>query len=70
MTGFIGEEVPVFDIVDYYLPHDTQNMLVRIDRFGDALADCMPMNDAGLVKDWPFWAAQVQAHSLYKNDLT
>lgn len=37
--GFIGEEVPVFDIADYYLPNDTQhNLLVNNNRLGDALA--------------------------------
>ncbi|KAL9137426.1 MAG: hypothetical protein Q9175_001350 [Cornicularia normoerica] len=39
IAGFVGEEVPVFDIADYYLPNDTQNMLVSNTRFGDALAD-------------------------------
>lgn len=39
MTGFIGETVPVFDIAEYYLPNDTQNMLVNSPRFGGALAD-------------------------------
>lgn len=39
MAGFVGEEVPVFDIADYYLPNDTQNMLISNTRFGDALAD-------------------------------
>ncbi|KAL8797000.1 MAG: hypothetical protein Q9195_000771 [Heterodermia aff. obscurata] len=36
--GFIGEDVPVFDIANYYLPNDTQNLLVNNERFGDALA--------------------------------
>lgn len=36
--GFIGEEVPVFDVSDYYLPNDTHNLLVNNNRFGDALA--------------------------------
>ncbi|KAL8826625.1 MAG: hypothetical protein Q9191_003689 [Dirinaria sp. TL-2023a] len=36
--GFIGEEVPVFDIADYYLPNDTQNLLVNTNRLGAALA--------------------------------
>ena len=39
MTDFMGEEIPVFDIADYYLPNNTQNMLVNNNRFGDALAD-------------------------------
>ena len=39
MAGFLGEVVPVFDIADYYLPNDTQNMLISTTRFGDALAD-------------------------------
>lgn len=39
MTGFMGETVPVFDIAEYYLPNDTQNMLVNSPRFGGALAD-------------------------------
>lgn len=39
MAGFVGETVPVFDIADYYLPNDTQNMLISSVRLGDALAD-------------------------------
>ena len=39
MTGFMGETVPVFDIAEYYLPNDTQNMLINDTRFGGALAD-------------------------------
>lgn len=148
MTGFMGETVPVFDIADYYLPNDTQNMLVNNARFGGALADmfstsahnvtknntqpdytlvlqrghgfatvatsieqavyravyttwnaevqatgvevqeavggspsslkyltereaadCVAMNNAGLVKDWPVWVAQTLVDPLYKNDL-
>ena len=34
----IGEDVPVFDIADYYLPNDTQDLLVNKERFGNALA--------------------------------
>ena len=33
-----GENVPVFDIADYYLPNDTQDLLVNKERFGNALA--------------------------------
>ena len=39
MTGFIGETVPVFDVAEYYLPNDTQNMLINNPRLGAALAD-------------------------------
>ena len=39
MTGFMGVTVPVFDIAEYYLPNDTQNMLVNNPRLGGALAD-------------------------------
>lgn len=47
MAGFVGEEVPLFDIADYYLRNDTQNMLVSNTRFGDALADMFstPVNN-------------------------
>ena len=148
MTGFMGTTVPVFDIAEYYLPNDTQNMLINNARFGAALADmfstaahnvtknntepdytvvlqrghgfatvatsieqavyravyttwnagvqatavevqeavgeapdslkyltkreagdCVAMNDAGLIKDWPLWVAQTVVDPLYKNDL-
>lgn len=39
LTLDLGEEVPVFDIADYYLPNDTQNLLVNNQRFGDAMAN-------------------------------
>lgn len=39
MTGFMGDTVPVFDIAQYYLPNDTQNMLINNLRFGSFLAD-------------------------------
>ena len=39
MTGFIGDTVPVFDIAEFYLPNDTQNMLVNSLRLGSFLAD-------------------------------
>ena len=38
LTESIGEDVPVFDIADYYLSNDTQNLLVNEERFGYALA--------------------------------
>ena len=38
-TGFLGETVPVFAIAEYYLPNDTQNMLINNLRFGSFLAD-------------------------------
>ena len=38
-AGFLGEGVPVFDIADYYISNDTQNMRIRKTRFGGALAD-------------------------------
>lgn len=38
LTDNIGEDVPVFDIADYYLPNDTQDLLVNKERFGNALA--------------------------------
>ena len=38
LTTYLGEVVPVFDIAKYYLPNDTQNLLVNNNRFGDALA--------------------------------
>ena len=148
MTGFMGETVPVFDIADYYLPNDTQNMLINNQRLGGELADmfstpahnvtknntqpdytlvlqrghgfatvatsveqavyraiyttwnaevlatavevqeavgkgpssleyltpreaadCVAMNDQGLLKDWPLWVAQTEVDPLYKNDL-
>ncbi len=148
MTGFMGETVPVFDIADFYLPNDTQNMLINNVRFGGALADafstpahnvtkdntlpdftvvlqrghgfatvatsieqavyravyttwnadvlatavgvqeavgggpsslkyltareaadCVAMNDQGLLKDWPVWVAQTEVDPLYKNYL-
>ena len=28
-AGFLGEEVPVFDIADYYISNDTQNMRIK-----------------------------------------
>ncbi len=31
--------------------------------------DCVAMNDAGLIKDWPLWVAQTVVDPLYKNDL-
>ena len=39
MTGFMGDTVPVFDVADYYLPNDTQNMLINNLRLGGFLAD-------------------------------
>ena len=39
LTKSIGEEVPVFEIADYYLPNDIQDLLVSNSRFGDALAN-------------------------------
>ncbi|KAK4151221.1 class II aldolase and Adducin N-terminal domain-containing protein [Chaetomidium leptoderma] len=38
MAPFLGEKVPVFDITDYYQPNDTQDLLVRNQRLGAALA--------------------------------
>ena len=38
-AGFIGDTVPVFDIAEYYLPNDTQNMLINNLRLGSFLAD-------------------------------
>ena len=32
-------------------------------------ADCVAMNDAGLLKDWSLWVAQTEVDPLYKNDL-
>lgn len=34
----LGEEVPVLEIADDYLPNDTRNLLVNEQHFGDALA--------------------------------
>jgi len=31
--------------------------------------DCVPMNDPGLLKDWPLWVQQTVVDPLYKNDL-
>ncbi len=31
--------------------------------------DCVPMNDPGLLKDWPLWVQQTMVDPLYKNDL-
>ena len=39
MTGFMGDTVPVFDVAKYYLPNDTQNMLINNQRLGAFLAD-------------------------------
>ena len=39
MTGFMGDTVPVFDVAEYYLPNDTQNMLINNLRLGSFLAD-------------------------------
>ena len=148
LTIRAGEEAPVFDIADYYLPNDTQNMLVNSLYLGDALArtfltsahntsvtditepdhtlvlqrghgftvlaanlpqavyravytawnaevdisaltihqalgargeiehltprqatDCLTFDDAGYSREWPVWAAQVDANPLYRNDL-
>ena len=44
LTGFLGESVPVFDIADYYLRNDSQNMLISDIRFGSALADMFSTN--------------------------
>ncbi|GAB1319791.1 Methylthioribulose-1-phosphate dehydratase [Madurella fahalii] len=38
MAGYLGQRVPVFDISQYYLPNDTQDLLVRNERLGAALA--------------------------------
>ncbi|KAJ4289381.1 hypothetical protein N0V88_006860 [Collariella sp. IMI 366227] len=38
MAPFLGEEVPNFDITNYYLPNGTQDFLVRDRRLGAALA--------------------------------
>ncbi|KAI1298048.1 class II aldolase and Adducin N-terminal domain-containing protein [Xylaria venustula] len=38
MAGFLGDEVPVFDISRYYNSNDTQDLLVRNVRLGAALA--------------------------------
>ncbi|KAI0525738.1 class II aldolase and Adducin N-terminal domain-containing protein [Xylaria bambusicola] len=38
MAGFVGEEVPVFDISKYYSNNDTQDLLVTNVRLGAALA--------------------------------
>ena len=142
-----GEDVPVFDIADYYLPNDTQNMLVNSLHLGDVLArsfltsahnasvtdvaepdhalvlqrghgftvlaenlpqavyraiytawnaevdisaltinhalgageikhltprqaiDCLQFDNTGYSREWPVWAAQVDADPLYRNDL-
>lgn len=32
-------------------------------------ADCVAMNDQGLLKDWPLWVAQTEVDPLYKNNL-
>lgn len=32
-------------------------------------ADCVAMNDQGLLKDWPLWVAQTVVDPLYRNDL-
>lgn len=31
--------------------------------------DCLPFDDAGYSREWPVWAAQVDANPLYRNDL-
>lgn len=38
MAGFLGSEVPVFDVGDIYEPGDQQDMLIRNARLGTALA--------------------------------
>ena len=48
LTESTGEDVPVFDIAAYYLPNDTQDLLVNDERFGNALAKTFltPANNA------------------------
>ncbi|KAL2015394.1 hypothetical protein VTK56DRAFT_5548 [Thermocarpiscus australiensis] len=38
MAGFLGEQVPNFEIEQYYLPNDTHDLLVSNPRLGAALA--------------------------------
>lgn len=38
MSGFLGQDVPVFDIADYYEKGDQQDLLVRNAKYGTGLA--------------------------------
>ncbi len=48
MAGFLGEQVPVFDIADCYEEGDAQNILVNKVKFGTALAGAL---SAAPIKD-------------------
>ncbi|ETS82032.1 hypothetical protein PFICI_07034 [Pestalotiopsis fici W106-1] len=44
MAGFLGSEVPVFDVGQIYQPGDQQDMLIRNTRLGTALAKYFSRN--------------------------
>ncbi|KAK4112994.1 hypothetical protein N656DRAFT_752011 [Canariomyces notabilis] len=51
MAGYLGGATPIFDITRYYLPNETQDLLVRTPRLGAALADEFSPNNNGECED-------------------
>lgn len=53
MAGFLGTEVPMFDITKLYEPGDQQDMLVNNTKFGSALASHFASGTANLTSPLP-----------------
>lgn len=53
MAGFLGTQIPVYDIAKYYQDDDAQDMLVRNTRLGAALASHFSSNTTSETRDSP-----------------
>ncbi|THY42780.1 arad-like aldolase/epimerase [Aureobasidium pullulans] len=67
LDGVLGDQVPVFDIAEYYRPNETHDFLVNLPHLGAALADTFstPQNNATKKNSVPDYPVVLQrAHGL------
>jgi ribulose-5-phosphate 4-epimerase/fuculose-1-phosphate aldolase len=67
LEAVLGDQVPVFDIADYYAPNESHNFLVNLPHLGAALADTFstPENNATKQNRLPDYPVVLQrAHGL------
>ncbi|KAH0285007.1 arad-like aldolase/epimerase [Aureobasidium namibiae CBS 147.97] len=67
LEAVLGQQVPVFDIADYYAPNESHSFLVNLPHLGAALADTFstPENNATRRNNLPDYPVVLQrAHGL------
>lgn len=67
LEAVLGQQVPVYNIADYYAPNEPHNFLVNLPHFGAALADMFstPKNNATKQNHLPDYSVVLQrAHGL------